>query len=224
VQRGRVSSLTTLIPLFPQTLQRECAHLCNVDQHLLTSFSPFFSSSGSVPICAKWMVTSFRNPFSCRERARLCNVDQPLLSTPSRDVSVPACATWTGTSSRPSLPSSDSLTHPDDGTSVGGIDSPRDPHRASRTVLRRKLVPRVLRLAPRLASRDVRPATCAVPYVPRPACASRSATRTASCDMRRTLRPALRSRCNLNSPATSFPTFPCVFYIISMNRANSCKH
>jgi hypothetical protein len=124
-------------------LQRKLANLCNVDGHFLPP------------------------PLSCQERARLCNVDQLLLSTPSRDVSVPACATWAGTSSRPSLPSSSShpLTHPKDDSSVGKIDSPRDSHRALCPATcaapdARRLAPRLTsrdpQLAPRLASRDLR--------------------------------------------------------------------
>jgi hypothetical protein len=120
VQRGRVSSLTTLIPLFPRP------------------------SGGSVPICATWMVTSFRHPLPVESGSVCATWTNPTSRILPRDVSVPVCAAWTGTSSRPSLLSLSShpLTHPEDDSSVGGIDSPRPATR------------------PRLA-------TCAAPCVPR---------------------------------------------------------
>jgi hypothetical protein len=83
----------------------------------------------------------------------------------SRDVSVPVCATWAGTSSF-SYP----LIHPEDDSSVGGIDSSRDP-----------LAPRVPRPAPRLTSRD--------PPAPR---VLRLAFPLAPHDLRHALRPTLR--------------------------------
>jgi hypothetical protein len=72
----------------------------------------------------------------------------PSSRLPPRDVSVSACATWVGTSSRPSLPFSSSghLTHPE-GSSFDG-----------------KSTPLATRAAP--YARASRPATCAAPYVP----------------------------------------------------------
>jgi hypothetical protein len=129
VQRGRVSSLTTPRPLFSRTLQRECAHPCNVDR--------------------------------------------PLLSNPPCDVSVPVCVTWAGNFSRPSLPSSPSypLTHPAVDPSDGESTPPREPRCA---------------VHPCPAPRALRPATCAVPYVPR------IVQCLTSRNLRRTVRPTPR--------------------------------
>jgi hypothetical protein len=151
VQRGRVSSLTTPSPLFPGP------------------------SGGSVPICATWMATSFRNLFPVESEPVCATWTGSSSRIFPRDVSVHVCATWAGTSSRPSHPSSSSypLTHPENGSSVGGIDFPRDlaPRPATRAALRDPPVLRILRLAPRLAPRDLRCAlrcaTCAAPCVPR---------------------------------------------------------
>jgi hypothetical protein len=125
-------------------------------------------SCGSVPICATKMITSSRNPLSCRERDRLCNVDQPLLTTPSRDGSVPACAMWAGTSSRPSHPSSSS--HPM--TPAGRLIRQENLHRSRAATRQPHHDPPLLRIAQRLASRSLRfphrPMTCVTPYVPRP--------------------------------------------------------
>jgi hypothetical protein len=107
--------------------------------------------SGSVPICATWIVISSRNPLSCRERVPLQRGPAPPLDSPHRDVSVPACATWAGTSSRPSLPSSSSwhLTQPEGGLSDG---------KSTPFVTRNEPVPRTPRPASRLALRGLRPA------------------------------------------------------------------
>jgi hypothetical protein len=78
--------------------------------------SPGSPGEKMVPFCATW--------------------NDPSSRILPRDVSVPACATWARTSSRPSFPSSSShpLTHPEDDSYVGGIDSPRDMRRALRPV------------------------------------------------------------------------------------------
>jgi hypothetical protein len=111
-----------------------------VKGYLLSPPSSLFSprSSGrSVPSCAMWTDPSSR------------------ILPP--DVSVPACATWACTFSRPSRASSSSQsqTHTQDDSPVGGIDSPRDPRLAVRTAPQ-----------PTCASR---PATCVSPGAPRPA-------------------------------------------------------
>jgi hypothetical protein len=135
------------------------------------------------------MVTSSRNPFPI-ERGSVCATwTDPSSRILPRDVSLPACAMWAGTSSRPFLPSSSShpLTHPEDDLSVGGIDSPRDPHRAPRPAHASypaiSAAPYVPRLAPRLTSHDL-PA----PRVPR------LAPCPASRDLRRALHPATSPR------------------------------
>jgi hypothetical protein len=252
VQRGRVSSLTTLTPLFSQTLQRECTHLCNVDGHL-------------------------PQPPSYREWVRLCNVDRSLLSKSSPcDVIVTVCATWVGTSSRlshlslhpagarPSVqrgwlppPATPFLSRMGPSVQRGPIPTldfppcdvrvPACAMWAGTTTSFSPLLPLLLpdtpgdrpirrgidsplRTAPRRTSvhrvprpiRASRPATCAAPYVPRPVRALRHATCTTPCVPRLALPP--RRRCNLYSPATLLPTFPRFSYIISKNRTDSCEH
>jgi hypothetical protein len=76
VQRGPT-------PPLESPLRRECDGLCNVHRHLLASFAPFCSSSGSVPICATWMVTSSRNlPFLSRKGPSVQRGPAPPLESP----------------------------------------------------------------------------------------------------------------------------------------------
>jgi hypothetical protein len=131
-----------------------------------------------------------------RERVRLCNVGRYLLTSFSHP-----------------------LTHPEDDSSVGGNDTPRDPPVAC---------------AAPYASRPVhasRPATCAAPRVPRftPCPASRDLRRAlrpatrprlASRDVRRALRPAA----SLYPPQSHHLPTPCASYIASKVRADNCKH
>jgi hypothetical protein len=183
-----VSFLTTLLPLFTQTLRWERAHLCNVDGHLLP-----------------------QPPFLSREGPSVQRGPAPL-STLSCDVSMPGCATWAGNSSRPSLPSSSRpLTHPEDGSSVGGIDSPPDPRRA---------------VYPCLASCDVRralrPATRTTTYAA--PCVPLLAFPPAPHDLRHAMRPAAPAPPGVPHCALSVIFIPRDSFIISKNRANSCKH
>jgi hypothetical protein len=204
VQRGRVSSLTTLIPLFPQTLRRECAHLCNVDDHLLPP-PPFMSRVG--PLCNVDRLLLSNLP-PRRERARLCNVGRHLL-----------------TSLSPLL-----LLLPPD--TPGGrlirrgnrLPSRSAPCPANRVVTRPCLVSRDLRhvlrptTRPRLTSRDLRhnlrPATSAAPYVPR------LAPRDLRFPRRSTTCVTSYARCSLY-PRDLATHSPCSPYIIPKNRTNS---
>jgi hypothetical protein len=188
VQQERVSSLTTLIPLFPQTFLWECAHLCNVDGHLLPQPPSYRERRDvSVPVCTTWTGISSRpshppllpagacpsvqhgmppppaTPFPV-ERVRLCNEDQHLLSNPPpRREHIRLCNM--GRHLLTSLSSLLLLSPPD---TPGGRLIRRGNRLPSRPLARRLACrgsPRALRPAthPRLASRDspraLRPAT-----------------------------------------------------------------
>jgi hypothetical protein len=78
----KIFSHHPFFPLFPQTLRRERAHLCNVDGHLLPP-PPFLSRVGPSVQRGPSLLS---NPPPRRERARLCNMGRDLLTKriPSR--------------------------------------------------------------------------------------------------------------------------------------------
>jgi hypothetical protein len=151
------------------SLQRERAHMYNVDGHLLPQY-----------------------PFSCRERARLCNMDRHLLTSFSPHLLLLLPDTPGGRPIR------------------RGIDSP------SWTAPRRTPVPRAQPPTPLLTSRDLhrvlRPATCAVSYVPRlaPHLASRAPRLCRALQPILCPRPAADARPTSRTVPPVYPLFPTI--------------
>jgi hypothetical protein len=172
------------------------------------------------------------------------------LKFPPCAVSVPVCATWASTTSRPSLSSSPScpLTHPVVDSFDGEWTPPCEPRRTVRPFIASHDIRRALRSATRpcYASRDLRrvlrPATCAVSCVPRhvphlvsnakqlrralrPTCCSRPAayTRPTSRTAPRGYPFSLRPTVAL-SPTNHRPSSTTTPNIIARYKAASFKH